>query len=129
MKPSNNLIVSKFVNNFMVKYAYLPTYLHILKSSASMYESSGSPFFRTTTWIQSGPDAFDESRFVLTFLTILGLIEILCSFRLEGKKQGLFLALMFTTVYFNWLVIPKAPHGSPWWKGCTNFSIQNLLDC
>ena len=46
-------------------------------------------FFRTTTGIQSGPDAFDESRFVITLLTILGLgvTEILCSFRLvlEGE--------------------------------------------
>ena len=52
-----------------------------------MYESSGSQFFRTTTGIQSGPDAFDESRFVMIFLTILGVMEILCSFRLvlEGK--------------------------------------------
>ena len=58
-----------------------------LKSLASMYESSGSQFFRTTTRIQSGPHAFDESRFVMTFLTILGVMEILCSFRLvlEGK--------------------------------------------
>ena len=40
-----------------------------------------------TTGVQSGPDAFDESRFVMTFLTILGFKEILCSFRLvlEGK--------------------------------------------
>ena len=52
-----------------------------------MYESSGSQFFRTITGIQLGPDAFDESRFVMTFLTILGVMEILCSFRLvlEGK--------------------------------------------
>ena len=52
-----------------------------------MYESLGSQFFRTTTGIQSGPDAFDESRFVMTSLTILGVMEILCSFRLvlEGK--------------------------------------------
>ena len=43
-----------------------------------MYESSGSQFFRTTTEIQSGPDAF---------LTNLRVTEILCSFRLvvEGK--------------------------------------------
>ena len=47
-----------------------------------MYESSGSQFFKTTTGIQSGPDAFDESRFVMTFLTVLGVMEILCSFRL-----------------------------------------------
>ena len=47
-----------------------------------MYESSGSQFFRTTTGIQSGPDVFYESRFVMIFLTILGVMEILCSFRL-----------------------------------------------
>ena len=47
-----------------------------------MYESSGSQFFRTTTGIQSGPDAFDKSRFIMTFLTIFGVTEILCSFKL-----------------------------------------------
>ena len=52
-----------------------------------MCESSGSQFFRTNTEIQSGPDAFNESKFSINFLTILGVIEILCSFRLvlEGK--------------------------------------------
>ena len=52
-----------------------------------MYESSDSQFFRSTTGIKSGPDALDESRFVMIFLTILGVAEILCSFRLvlEGK--------------------------------------------
>ena len=52
-----------------------------------MYQSSCSQFFRTTTGIQSGPDAFDEPRFVMTFLTILGGTEILRNFRLvlEGK--------------------------------------------
>ena len=52
-----------------------------------MYESSGSQFFRITTGIQSGPDAFDESMFLMTFLTILGVMEKLRSFRLvlEGK--------------------------------------------
>ena len=45
-----------------------------------MYESSGLQFFRTTTGIQSGPDAFDKSRFVMTSLiTISGVTEILCS--------------------------------------------------
>ena len=36
----------------------------ILKSSASMYESSGSHFFRTMTGILSGPGTFDEWKFV-----------------------------------------------------------------
>ena len=76
MRPSNNLENK--------------TFRHLLKSLASMYESSGSQFFRTTTGIESGPDAFDESRFVMTFLTILGVMEILCSFRLvlEGKTES-----------------------------------------
>ena len=52
-----------------------------------MYESSGPQFFRTTTGMQSGPDAFDESRFIMIFLTILGLMDILCSFRLVLKGK------------------------------------------
>ena len=60
---------------------------HLLKISDSMYESSGSQFLRTTTETQSGPKAFEESRSVMTFLTILGVTEKLGSFRLvlEGK--------------------------------------------
>ena len=52
-----------------------------------MYESSGSQFFRTTTGIQSGPKTFDESRINTTFLTILGVIEILCRFRLVLEEK------------------------------------------
>ena len=47
-----------------------------------MKESSGLQLFRTTTRIPSGPNAFDKSRFIMTFLTILGVTEKLCSFRL-----------------------------------------------
>ena len=52
-----------------------------------MCESSGSQYFRTPTGIPSGPNAFGESRLVMTFLTILGVMKILCNFRLvlEGK--------------------------------------------
>ena len=54
-----------------------------------MYQSSNSQFFRTTIGIQSGPYGYDELRFVLTFLTILGIMEILSSFRLVlGGKTG-----------------------------------------
>ena len=52
-----------------------------------MYESSDSQFFRTTAGIQSGPDALDKSRFVMTFLTILGVMDILCSFRLVLEEK------------------------------------------
>ena len=52
-----------------------------------MYKSPGPQLFRTTTGIQSGPNAFDESMFIMTPLIILGVTEILCCFRLvlEGK--------------------------------------------
>ena len=52
-----------------------------------MSESSSSQLFRTTTGIQSGPDASDESRFVMTFLTISGVTEILCSFGVVLEKK------------------------------------------
>ena len=42
------------------------SFRHLLKSSA-IYESSDSQFFKITTGIQSGPVAFDESRFVAIF--------------------------------------------------------------
>ena len=56
-----------------------------------MCKSLGSQFFRITTEIKSGPYTFNESRLVMTFLTILGITEILCGFRLvleekTGKK-------------------------------------------
>ena len=65
---------------------------HLLKSSTSIYESPRSHFFRTTTGMQSGPDTFDQSWLVMTYLTILGVTEILCSFKLiveekAGKKM------------------------------------------
>ena len=47
-----------------------------------MYESSGLEFFRTASGIKSCSGTFEESRFVRTFLTILGVTEILCSLRL-----------------------------------------------
>ena len=77
MRPANNLEIWK------------DTFRHILKISASMYESSGSQFFRTTTWMQSGPDTFGKSRVVMTFITNLRVTEILFSFRLvlEGKAH------------------------------------------
>ena len=55
-----------------------------------MYESSGLQFFRTTIAIQSKTDAFDESTFVITFLTILGVTELLCSFRLVLTGKPLY---------------------------------------
>ena len=64
------------------------SFKHILKSSVSMYERSGSQFFRSTTGIQSRTDAFEKSRLIMNFLTNLGVTETLCSFRLvlDGKR-------------------------------------------
>ena len=45
-------------------------------------------FFRTTTGIQSGPGTFGESRFFMTFLTIVGVMDILCSFRLVLERKS-----------------------------------------
>ena len=54
-----------------------------------MQESCSSQFFRTTTGIESGSDAFDKSRLIATFLTILGVTEILCSLKLVlDRKTG-----------------------------------------
>ena len=49
-----------------------------------MYESAGSQFYRTVTGIQSGTDTI---KVPYELLAILGVTEILCSFRLvlEGK--------------------------------------------
>ena len=44
-------------------------------------------FFCEKSGIQSGTDAFDKSRFAMTFLTILGVIEIQCSFKLVLEEQ------------------------------------------
>ena len=58
------------------------SFRHILKSTHSKYESSNSHFIRSTTRIQSETEAFDESRLVMNFLTILEVTEISCNFRL-----------------------------------------------
>ena len=70
----------------MRPFSSLDSLRQILKSSSFTYESSGS-FFKTTNEMQSGPDTFEESRFVMIFLTNSGPKQILCSFRLalEGK--------------------------------------------
>ena len=71
------------------------SFRHILRSSVSMYESSDSQFFRTTTRTHLGEDAFDESRLVMTLLTNSRVRKILFSFRslLEGKAGKMILEL------------------------------------
>ena len=64
------------------------SFRHILKSSASMYERSDSQLLRNTDGIQSGADAFEKSRFIMTFLIILRVTKILCSFRLVLEEKA-----------------------------------------
>ena len=52
-------------------------------------------FFRNTTGIQSGPDAFDDSRFLMTFLTFFRIMEILCKFSLVLEEKILEFLEMF----------------------------------
>ena len=53
-----------------------------------MYESSSSLFFRTATGIQSGLDAFDESRLAMNFVINFEVTWILYSFRLVLKGKA-----------------------------------------
>ena len=81
-----------------------------------MYGRSGSQLFRATTGIQSRPDSFNKSKFVMTFLTILGVMEFLCSFRLvlEGKTGK---------------EIPKSSRLEPWEKFlANNFALSDAKD-
>ena len=101
MRPSNNL-ENKILSDTM-------------KSSASIWRSPDSQFFRTTTGIQWRPDAFDESRLVMTFWTNLGVTGILCTFRLvlEGKKHFLFGSKRSNALFLKgwWSTINK----QKWW--------------
>ena len=54
----------------------------------SFRTNSGSQFFRTTPGIQSGPKAFDESRFVMTFLTILEVKEKNVQFQISSRREN-----------------------------------------
>ena len=85
-RPFPNILKYRITHEIFQRSGKQDSFRHILKSSASIYESSGSQFFRITTGIQSGPDPSDEPRFIMTFLTILGVMEISYSFRMKGKQ-------------------------------------------
>ena len=86
-RPFPNILNTGNIDETFQQSGKEDSFRQSLKNLASKYESSGSQFFRTTTGIQSGLDAFDESRFVITSLTILGVMDILCSFRLVLEKK------------------------------------------
>ena len=59
-----------------------------MKSSASIYKSSGSQFFSITIEIQSRPGVFDELRSVMTFSVKLVVTGIFYSFRLILERKA-----------------------------------------
>ena len=64
-----------------------------------MHGSSGSHFFRTTTGIQSGPGAYDESRFVMTFLTNSSVLEWKAGKRIPESSRLKFLEIFSTNSF------------------------------
>ena len=82
-----SVLLSKNVNSWY-PYVFLNAKVRKMfcEFDAFLDENSGSQLFRITAGIQSGTDAFDESRFIMIFLTILGVIKILSSFRLVLLK-------------------------------------------
>ena len=67
---------SKTLENTTLSVTYCRVQLICMKVQAHR------KFFRTTNGIKSGAHTFDKRRFVMTFLTNLGVKEVLCSFRL-----------------------------------------------
>ena len=73
--------------NLVQSLGYVNSVRHILKSIASMHESSDSQFVRTATGTQSGSDAFDKSRLVVKFLMNLGITSIM-QFQISSRKEN-----------------------------------------
>ena len=63
------------------------SFCHDLQRLANVDKYSGSLLSRTTTGIQSGPDAFNESKFIIMFLTNIGVTGILRSLRLALEAK------------------------------------------
>ena len=76
--------------------------------------------------IRSGPDTLDKSRFIMTFLTILEVTDILFRFRLllEGKtgKEMPKLLKNFTTPFYGWG--STASRLEPLWGGSVLFTTK-----
>ena len=53
-----------------------------------MYENSKPEFFRTTTGIQSGPDVFDKSKLIMTFILNFNVTITLRNFRLVLEEKA-----------------------------------------
>ena len=106
----NKPIIFKFLKDFtnqdetFKKSWKQDSFRHTLKSSASIYESSDSPFSRTTIGIQnltleSGPDAFHESSLVLTFFNWLGSQRDIVQFRISSWNSWTIKIVVFRKVF------------------------------
>ena len=73
----------RFSNNLKNKI-----YSDTLKTSAGMYGTPGSQFFRITTGTQPRPNAFDELRSAMTFLSKFRVTGTSSSFRLNLKGKA-----------------------------------------
>ena len=74
MKSSTNL------ENKIPSDTYVKAQLLCMKIQALL--------LKTTTGIQSVPDAINESRLIMTFLTNVGVTGIICSFRLVQEEKA-----------------------------------------
>ena len=67
LRPLLKFLITGTTDEIIQQSGKEDIFRQILKSSAGMHGSSGSQFFRITTGIQSGPNAFDESGSVVNF--------------------------------------------------------------
>ena len=74
-------------NNILKYWYHLWLFQTIIEEFSKYIRSSGPQLFRNTTGVHSGPDAFEKSRFIMIFLTIIGVTETLGSFRLVLERK------------------------------------------
>ena len=92
-----------------------------------MYKRSGSQFFKNTTVIQSGPDAFDNPHLVMTFLTTLGVRETSCSFRLVPDVRLRHLKKVFSKQFY-FIRCRRQPLRATEWRVDSRFTfVENTI--
>ena len=91
-------------------------FTHIVKSSANIYESSVSQFFRTITQPQTGQNTFMKSKLVIMLTIILGAIGILSSFTLVLEEKAYGQISESFRLGFSELISAKDTSGSSKWQ-------------
>ena len=85
---SSTFLNTGTTNETFQQFSKQDSFRQMLKSSASIYESSCSQCFRTTTGIQSGQDVFDKSRLLMTFLINLGNYRNIILFQISPRREN-----------------------------------------